>query len=272
MGSFAYTRVMNKDNAQTVEDLIARIRIADEHEFASLQRSLSSDTRVTVQRALDAARKRIDASRKEHARLASLYHYQNELAQGRIIVGLDEVGRGPLAGPLTIGAVVLDPTQLIDGLNDSKQIPEAKRFAIAQAIKEQAIAYSLCHISPEEIDSLGMSASLKKAFSTALADIDARVENVGAVLIDGNPLHIDAREINVIKGDAKCASIAAASILAKVERDSLMCDYAQTYPEYGFESNKGYASSKHQEAIRSFGLCPIHRKSFCTSFLQQSLF
>lgn len=261
-----------RENAQTVSDLILRIRTANVEEFKVIERTLASDTRITVQRALDVARKRIQAEQAEHARVQKLYSYQSKLLDGKVAMGLDEVGRGPLAGPLSVGAVVLDTSTIIEGLNDSKQVSETQRDAIAQSIKESACAYAVCHVPASEIDSIGMAACLRKAFSQAIEAIDKQLAGVEVVLIDGNPLHIDERESNVVHGDALCASIAAASILAKVERDHIMQDYAQEFPLYGFDRNKGYASSQHQDAIRCHGLSPIHRSSFCGAFLQQSLF
>ena len=117
-----------------------------------------------------------------------------------------------------------------------------------------------------------MTASLLKAFRGALAVVESAGVKPDTVLLDGNPLHMDPREVNVVKGDGKCASIAAASIVAKVERDALMCEYARQYPEYDFASNKGYASAAHIQAIKEHGLCPIHRASFCHAFTQESLF
>lgn len=261
-----------RENAQTVQDLVARLRTADADEFAVLKRSLVSDTRVTVVRALEAAERRIEAEQAERQRLARMYEYENELSGGCLVAGLDEVGRGPLAGPLTVAAVVLDVNKPIAGLNDSKQLSAAKREQVASRIRESALGFAIVHIEPDLIDSSGMTQCLRRAFSQALEQVEGAGIGVGRVLLDGNPLHIDPREVNVVHGDAKCASIAAASIIAKVERDALMVSYAKQYPGYGFEENKGYGSAAHQQAIRKLGLCPIHRTSFCTGLLQQSLF
>ncbi len=263
----------------TVEEIRELLRKADEREFTALERSLAADTRKGVRSAVDVARRRIEAERAECERLASLYSYERSLApaaeQGAadaLIVGLDEVGRGAVAGPLAVGAVVLPPQPLIEGLNDSKQLTPEQREAIAANVKEAALAWTVAYVEPADIDRDGMTVSLRRAFSMALAQIEESGICPGVVLVDGNPLHIDPREVNVVKGDAKCASIAAASIVAKVERDSLMCDLAQSYPPYGFEQNKGYGSSHHAEMIRAYGTSPVHRKSFCRSFMQETLF
>lgn len=259
--------------AQTVADIKARLDTADEEEFAVLERSLRGDTRKGVLSALAKARKRLDALAQETARVKSLYDFERELSGGKVVVGLDEVGRGPLAGPLSVGAVVLDPeAPLVEGLNDSKQIPEDKRDAVAERARSAARAYCVVHVPPQQIDEEGMSACLRKAFLGAVERIEAQVGRVDVILLDGNPLHLDPREINVIKGDSKCASIAAASVIAKVERDSLMREYDKQYPGYDFASSKGYGSKKHRDAIAELGLSPIHRASFCTNFLQERLF
>ena len=189
-----------------------------------------------------------------------------------MIVGLDEVGRGPVAGPLAVGAVVLPPTPRIEGLNDSKQLSPKRREEIASEVKRAAIAWTVEFVEPAQIDEIGMAASLRRAFRGALGKIESTGVRADAVLVDGNPLHIDRRERNIIKGDTLCASIAAASIVAKVARDEFMECVSDLYPEYGFAINKGYGTQQHVEAIKEHGLCPLHRKSFCGSFLQQSLF
>ena len=259
----------------TVAEIQARLREADETELCALERSLAADTRKGVVSALKAARKRVDAQLAEQARLDELYAFERSLAnrgEDVVIVGLDEVGRGPLAGPLAVGAVVLPSAPHIQGLNDSKQVKPEKRVLIADEIQRTARAWTVEYVPAQDIDRDGMTRSLKRAFGNALARIEAMGIVPDVVLVDGNPLHIDEREINVVKGDAKCASIAAASILAKVHRDALMCDLAVDYPDYAFEENKGYGSPHHIEAIKTHGLTPVHRRSFCRSFMQESLF
>jgi ribonuclease HII len=258
---------------QTVADIRARLKAADAEEFEVLERSLRGDVRKGVQNALAQTRKRLQAEAAERERLSGLYSFQEELAQGGLAVGLDEVGRGPLAGPLTVGAVVLNPAAApIEGLNDSKQIAEEHRPEVAARAKQAALAYATVNIQPDEIDREGMTACLRKAFSQAIAAIEAQGVVPDVVLLDGNPLRIDPREINVIKGDARCAAIAAASVIAKVERDALMVEYDKRYPGYDFASAKGYGSAHHIAAIQEKGLTPIHRASFCGNFLQETLF
>ena len=257
----------------TVEEIRDLLRAADADEFAALERSLAADQRKGVRKAVEIARKRIEAEREEAHRIEMLYAFDRSFEpNGGIVVGLDEVGRGPVAGPLAVGAVVLGDGDPISGLNDSKQVKPEMRCVVAAEVKERALAWTVEYISPEDIDAMGISISLKRAFTSALANIEAQGVVPDAVLIDGNPLHIDNREYNVVKGDAKSASIAAASIVAKVERDAYMSSIAGEYPEYHFDENKGYGSEQHIEAIRKYGLTPIHRKSFCRSFMQETLF
>lgn len=259
----------------TVAEIRARLQHADSEEFAVLERSLLADTRKGVQAALAAARRRLAAEAAEAARLAGMYACERGIAEqrgGSVVVGLDEVGRGPLAGPLAVGAVVLPDEPRIAGLNDSKQVKPADRERIAADIRACALAWAVVYVEPADIDACGMTASLVTAFRRAIAQVEGQGVRPDVVLLDGNPLHMDPREANVVKGDARCASIAAASIIAKVDRDALMCRYAQEYPEYGFDACKGYASAAHIEAIKRHGLTPIHRATFCTAFTQATLF
>ena len=188
----------------------------------------------------------------------------NELSAGGVAAGLDEVGRGPLAGPLTVAAVVLPPEPQIVGLDDSKKISPKRREELALQIMDTALAFGIAHIEPAEIDACGMAASLRVCMLRALKACELEPD---CVLIDGNPLNIHPREHSVVKGDGKVACIAAASILAKVTRDHIMEAYALRYPAYGFESNKGYGSAAHIAAIREHGPCPLHRMSFLSKIL-----
>lgn len=196
-----------------------------------------------------------------------------------IVVGIDEVGRGALAGPLTVAAVALPDESQVVGIDDSKKLSPKRREAMAAQIREVALGVGICHIPPDEIDACGMAASLRVCMGRALAacerDIAARGNGNGvdAVLVDGNPIHLHANEKTIVKGDGKAACIAAASIVAKVTRDALMVEYAQSYPAYHFDSNKGYGSAAHIEALHELGPCELHRLSFLGNICgqQQSL-
>ena len=259
----------------TVPEIRRKLQEADAAAFAVLERSLVADTRKGVRAAVEVARRRLEAEAAEEARLAGMYAFERELAAergGSVVIGLDEVGRGPLAGPLAVGGVVLDADDPIAGLNDSKQVRPEDREAIAGEVRRRARAWTVQYVEPADIDRVGMTAALRRAFAAAIAEVEAQGVVVDVGLLDGNPLHLDPREVNVVKGDGKCASIAAASLVAKVARDHVMEAYAEQYPGYGFESNKGYGSEGHMAAIRERGLCPIHRRSICSFAAQESLF
>lgn len=255
-------------------------RSADASQLELLERTLSGDSRKGVVRALESARRRIAAAEAERVRIEGLYELEVELASkvvdpdcaSPVIVGLDEVGRGSMAGPLAVGAVVLPREPRIDGLDDSKRLRPEQRERVADQVMRTAICWHVSYVEPGDIDDMGITASLKLAFSSAVSFVERSIGNLDAILLDGNPLHLDAREVNVVKGDSKCASIAAASIVAKVQRDRLMEELAPSYPQYGFDSNKGYGTEAHREALSQFGLSDIHRKSFCMEFMQESLF
>lgn len=256
------------DGRQTIAQITEALKIANAEELSRWEQLLADDDRKGVVRALQAARSRLAREAEELARVQELYRFEQELSGGRVVVGLDEVGRGPLAGPLTVGAVVLDPeAEPICGLNDSKQVPEKKRPELAAQIKRAARAYSVVHITPSDIDDFGIMACLRQAFLAAIEHIESQGVSVDVVLLDGNPLGLDPREINVVKGDARCASIAAASLIAKVTRDAMMVDYDAQYPGYDFASSKGYGSAAHRAAIKEKGLSPIHRASYCKNLL-----
>lgn len=176
------------------------------------------------------------------------------------IAGVDEVGRGPLAGPVTAAAVVLDPAQIPDGLNDSKKLTARKREALHDVLMEMA-EVSVAHASVEEIDELNI---LRAAHLAMVRAVDGLPNAPDYALIDGNmiPDSVSTPAEAVIKGDARSASIAAASIVAKIRRDRIMMDLAQHYPGYGWETNAGYGSKKHMEALANLGVTPHHRRSF----------
>ena len=205
----------------------------------------------------------------------TLFAYERELyTSSCIIVGIDEVGRGSLAGPVTAAAVVLGAEwqpEYAPGLRDSKQLNAKRRAELAGQLAESALSLSIAHVEAAVIDQVGIMPALHRAMKDALYGLGLQ-EEPDHILIDGLPLGLFPKEEAIVKGDSKVACIAAASILAKESRDQLMIDAARQYPEYGFESNKGYGSAVHQQAIVKHGLTPLHRHSFCGNFLQDSLF
>ena len=196
----------------------------------------------------------------------NLWEIENSLyAQGYTAVcGVDEAGRGPLAGPVCAGAVILPKDLEIPGLNDSKKLTDKKRRELYPIIKEQAIAWGIGFASHEEIDELNILQATYLAMSRAIQALEGKAD---FALIDGNRAKDFGIPLQtVVKGDSLSASIAAASVLAKVARDDIMLEMAKEYPEYGFEVHKGYGTKQHYEALRRFGHCPIHRMSFLKKF------
>ena len=182
----------------------------------------------------------------------------------RLICGVDEAGRGPLAGPVCAAAVILPEHLQIPGLNDSKKLTDKKRRELFPVIQEQAIAYGIGLASESEIDEINILQATFLAMRRALEQLTVRPE---IALIDGNrETDFGLPVKTVVKGDSLSANIAAASILAKVTRDNIMVELAQKYPEYGFEIHKGYGTKAHYEALRTYGPCPIHRKTFLKKF------
>ncbi|MBO4623759.1 MAG: ribonuclease HII [Bacilli bacterium] len=190
-----------------------------------------------------------------------MYLYENKYKKmgKKIIAGLDEAGRGPMAGPLVVAMVILDPKKKIEGLNDSKQLTEKKREALFKQINEFAKEVQVEVISVEDVDRLNVYQASKIGMINCLKKAKSKID---FVLTDAMPLGEEFDHEAIIKGDAKSASIAAASIIAKVTRDHLMYEYAKAYPEYHFEKHKGYVTKLHREAINEFGICDIHRRSF----------
>ena len=206
---------------------------------------------------------------QEQQRIDTLYERQRLAGAAACVIGVDEVGRGAVAGPLTVAAVALPLEPVITGLDDSKKLSPKRREELAAIIQTTALAKGIAHIEPAQIDRIGMAAALRRAMVLA---IDACQVTPDLILIDGKPMHLHVGEEYVVKGDSKVACIAAASIVAKVTRDALMVGYEREYPGYGFASNKGYASAGHIQAIKGLGLSAIHRASFCHNFLQEGLF
>lgn len=252
-------------HGRTARDVVALLKAATLEELDGLVERYADDPRAQVRKAVEQAQRRAQKEQAERDRVLSMYALEDEMSEGGIALGVDEVGRGALAGPLTVCAVALPRDPIIWGINDSKQLTPERREVLAERIAEHAIAIGIAHIEPASIDAVGMAVAIRMGMSQA-------VENAGidpaAVLIDGNPVHIHPREKTLVKGDARVASIAAASIVAKVARDDLMVAYAQDYPLYHLDSCKGYGSAEHIEAIRQHGLSPIHRVSFCGNFME----
>ncbi len=195
------------------------------------------------------------------------YSIENEYREKgfNIICGVDEAGRGPLAGPVYAAAVILPSDCVIEGLNDSKKLTEKKREKLFDEIKEKALAYGIASADEKEIDEINI---LNATFLAMKRAIDSLSVKPDIALIDGNQKpHTDIEEVTVIKGDAKSMSIAAASVLAKVSRDRFMLEMAEKYPQYEFARHKGYGTKLHYEKIAQYGVCDIHRRTFLKKIL-----
>lgn len=198
--------------------------------------------------------------------------YEKEmLALGaEYIAGADEVGRGPLAGPVVCAAVImpLGEGELIEGIDDSKKLKPEERERLAALIRERAIAYKVCEESSETIDSINILEATRLCMKRAVEGLAVQPD---VVFTDGNfRLQTDLPQQNIVRGDALSYTIGAASILAKVYRDALMCEYDKLYPQYGFAVHKGYGTKRHTDAIREYGLCEIHRRTFTKKFWERA--
>jgi ribonuclease HII len=188
--------------------------------------------------------------------------YERQLIEGgaKYVCGVDEVGRGPLAGPVVCAAVIMPLDELIEGVDDSKKVAKKKRELLAEKIKQKAIGWAICAVEPQVIDEINILEATKLCMKNAVESLPLTPDYV---IVDGNmTLDISLPQKYIIKGDANSYTIGAASIIAKVYRDNLMVEYSKMYPQYAFEKNAGYGTSAHIQAIKQFGLCPIHRLSF----------
>lgn len=205
---------------------------------------------------------------KEIERLNVLKEFENKLySEGlKYIAGIDEAGRGPFAGPVVVGIAIMKPDSFIEGVNDSKKISEKKRELLYEQITNEAIDWSVGIVDQNEIDEINILNATKKALHMAITNLKIKPDRI---LVDALE-HIDTCGIpytSIIKGDAKVYSISAASIIAKVTRDRMMKEYDEIYPEYGFAGHKGYGTAKHIQAIKAYGPCPLHRKTFIKNFI-----
>ena len=205
---------------------------------------------------------------KEVERLNKLKEFENKLYKEGIkyIAGIDEAGRGPLAGPVVIGCVIMPQDSFIEYVNDSKKVSETKREMLYEKITNEAIAWSTGIVWQDEIDEINILNATKKALTMAIDNLKVKPDKIVVDALD----KIETRGIpyiSVIKGDAKIYSISAASIIAKVTRDRIMREYDEIYPEYGFSGHKGYGTAKHIQAIKEYGTCPLHRRSFVKNFI-----
>mgnify|MGYP000960967821 FL=1 len=201
----------------------------------------------------------------ERQRLEGMREFENKYSDLGAVAGIDEAGRGPLAGPVVAAAVILPKDIFLPFLNDSKKVTEKRRDVLFDQIKQEALAYGIGIASNALIDEINILQATYEAMREAISKLNKTPDIllVDAVHIPG----INIKQVGIVKGDAKSVNIAAASILAKVTRDRLMLEYDKIYPEYGFASNKGYGTAKHIEALKAYGACDIHRRSFIGNFV-----
>lgn len=241
-----------------------------DYDYRKLAQVLMMDERKTVQKLSEAVNKFLESREKEIARVKTMYDFDKHFKNYEYIAGVDEVGRGPLAGPIVAASVILkldykNDKDLILGIKDSKKLTEKSREQLDRIIKEKALSYNIFEIGNDEIDTKGIAWCNNEVLKKAVAGLNIEP---ALVLSDGYPIkNCDIDNEFVIKGDIKSASIACASIIAKVYRDNLMKEYHKVYPNYGFDRNVGYGTKDHIEAIKKYGYTKIHRMSFLKNIL-----
>lgn len=250
---------------KNITEIKKEFSAADYGSLPKLIAEYHEDARSGVQTLIKQAQKKMDKLAEERKRLEKMCVYEQEYGSMGLVCGIDEAGRGPLAGPVVAGAVILPEDCEILYLNDSKQLSEKKREELYSEITEKAVAWAVGIVSPARIDEINILQATYEAMREAVSKLHPSPSVLlnDAVRIPG----IDLMQVPIIKGDAKSVSIAAASILAKVTRDRLMKEYDVIMPEYGFAGHKGYGSAAHIEAIRTYGPSPIHRATFIKNFL-----
>jgi ribonuclease HII len=254
-------RICVADAGCSVAECRAALARANGDELPALIAHHATDTRAGVRDAVETARRRLVRQHAEAARLDRLHELEDRLrSDGWIhVAGIDEVGRGALAGPVTAAAVVLPPGARITRLDDSKRLAPHRREELAAQIRAVAVTYAVAHVPAHIEDALGMTRAVHRAMQLAISRLDPAADHA---VTDGLRVGLSIPETPVVKGDSSVAAVAAASILAKVERDALMRSLASHYPEFAFDVNKGYGTPEHLQAIAVHGVCPLHRRSF----------
>lgn len=251
--------------ALSIAEIKEELQTATIQELPVFIEKYHTEERNGVQKLVETARKRMEALQKEYERIDRLKRYEREYASFQAICGIDEVGRGPLAGPVVAGAVILPKDCDILYINDSKQLSEKKREELYSVIMEQAVACATGYASPQRIDEINILQATYEAMREAISKLSPAPDLLlnDAVTIPG----VSIRQVPIIKGDAKSISIGAASIIAKVTRDRMMVEYDKIFPQYHFAQNKGYGSAEHIQALKEYGPTPIHRHSFIKNFI-----
>lgn len=251
---------------QTIKEIRQLFDRTEWEAWSSLFMQYSQDSRQGIQKLISQYKKKLEAHEKEQQRLEKMLEFEKKYgSEYHCICGIDEAGRGPFAGPVVAGAVILPVGLKLEGLNDSKQVSARRREELFEEIREKAVSYGIGMSSPARIDEINILQATYEAMRHAVEDLEIVPDLLlnDAVTIPQIPI----RQIGIVKGDARSLSIAAASIMAKVTRDRLMVEYAELYPEYSFKKNKGYGSKEHREALLKYGPCPIHRNTFIHNYV-----
>lgn len=244
-----------------------RFEDADENTVKELIAEYAASDKAGIIKLVEKYRKQLDMLQAERERVENMLAFEKEYGMYSNICGIDEAGRGPLAGPVVAAAVILPKDARLLYVNDSKQLSEKKREELYDVIMREAVSVGVGIASPERIDEINILQADYEAMRDAVSQLTPQPDLLlnDAVIIP----QLTMKQISIIKGDAKSLSIASASIIAKVTRDRLMYEYDKMYPEYGFASNKGYGSKTHIAAIKEHGACPIHRKTFIKNFIEE---
>ena len=251
--------------SKSISEIKKEFEQADNQSLKMLYAMYADDNRAGVVSLIAKYKKQEEKLEEEKRRMENMYIYERKYADFQYICGIDEVGRGPLAGPVVAGAVILPKDCDILYINDSKKLSEKKRAMLYDEIMEKAVSVGIGVVSPERIDEINILQATFEAMRDAISKLEVSPDILlnDAVTIP----QITIPQVPIIKGDAKSISIGAASIIAKVTRDRLMVEYDKVFPEYGFASNKGYGSAQHIEAIKKIGPCSIHRRTFIGNFI-----
>ena len=250
---------------ENISEIMKLFKEAGVDDLKKLIDTYSQDERSAVKKLVLSAGKKLEDFEKEVLRTEKLTKYERMYEDCEYICGIDEVGRGPLAGPVVAGAVILKKDSIPYYLDDSKKLSEKKREELYDVIMREAVSVGIGFASEKRIDEINILNATYEAMRSAISNLKVKPDVLlnDAVTIPG----VSIKQVPIIKGDAKSVSIAAASIVAKVTRDRLMVEYDKVYPEYNFKSNKGYGSAEHIAALKKYGKCPIHRDSFIGHFV-----
>jgi len=252
---------------KSISEIKAELENADKDTRESLLELCKKDTRKGVLKLVEKYEKQKAAMAEELERLKKMHEFEDKYSEYEYIAGIDEAGRGPLAGPVVAASVILPKDCEILYLNDSKQLSAKRRDELFDEIKQKAIAYGIGIVSQGRIDDINILQATYEAMREAIGRMSEK-QNPDLLLVDAVHIpDVDIKQVGIVKGDAKSVSIAAASILAKVTRDRFMVEMDKLYPEYGFASHKGYGSKFHIEAIKKYGASPIHRQTFIKNFV-----